>query len=129
MAVFSPTAANALINISLTMDPESSSKGVLCPGDRVELYCRHAETIYDPGWRVHGKGRPEIGLAQFGIQGGLPNHEIVEDTRTLEVLRIDPLRTDFNGYTYLCLYSIRGKDVTSSSITLDIVGEHSSWLQ
>ena len=105
------------------MDPQSSSKGVLCPGDRVELYCRHSETPYDPSWRVRGKGRPEVGLAQFGIQGGLPNHSIVEDTRTQEVLRIDPLQPDFNGYTYMCLYSIRGVDVTSSSITLNIIGE------
>ena len=105
------------------MDPQSSSKGVLCPGDRVELYCRHTETVYNPGWRVHGKGLPEIGVVKFGIQGGLPNHAIVEDTHTREVLRIDPLLPDFNGYTYTCLYSIRGEDVTSPSLRLNITGE------
>ena len=108
------------------MDPESSSKSVLCPGDRVELYCRHSETIYDPSWRVHGKGLPEVGLAKFGGQNGLPNHVIVEDTQTQEVLRIDPLLADFNGYTYTCLYSIRGEDVTSSPISLNMAGKYPS---
>ena len=105
------------------MDPESSSKGVLCPGDRVEFYCEHTATPYDPAWRVRGKGLPEIGLAKFGGQDGLPNHMIVEDTQTREVLRIDPLQLDFNEYTYTCLYSIRGKDVSSSPMQLNITGE------
>ena len=76
MAIFFPSAAaSSLINISLTMDPESSSKGVLCPGDRVEFYCEHTATPYDPAWRVRGEGLPEIGLAKFGGQDGLPNHD------------------------------------------------------
>ena len=73
-----------------------------------------------------GRGRPEIGLAKFGGQDGLPNHMIVEDTHTQEVLRIDPLQPDFNGFTYTCLYSVRGKDVLSSLLSLNIAGKYPS---
>ena len=105
------------------MDPESSSKGVLCPGDRVELYCEHTATPYDPVWRVIGNGLPKIGLTKFGGQDGLPNHVIVEDTQTCDVLRIDPLQSNFNEYTYTCLYSILGEDVSSSPLRLNISGK------
>ena len=92
----------------------------LCPGvHRIELHCVHTTESHNPGWRVRGDGLPKYGYAQFG-EGLLEHHRIISDTNTVEVLEINPVMSSF---TYYCLYVIRGKEVITDPLTLDVIGE------
>ena len=79
----------------------------------------HTTESHNPGWRVRGDGLPKYGYAQFG-EGLLEHHRIISDTNTVEVLEINPVMSSF---TYYCLYVIRGKEVITDPLTLDVSGE------
>jgi hypothetical protein len=114
------SSSNLSINITLRMISNASNDLLLCPGDWVELSCEHTNITFDPAWRVRGKGLPNVGLATFTGERGIPNHKITIDTNTEDVLLIHPLRSEFNDYVYTCLYSIQGRDVTSSPVQLKV---------
>ena len=106
------------------MISNASNDLLLCPGDWVELSCEHTNITFDPAWRVRGKGLPNVGLAMFTGERGIPNHKITIDTNTEDVLLIHPLRSEFNDYVYTCLYSIQGRDVSSSPVRLKVASEY-----
>ena len=119
--LLSGAGRGATINISLHMEPPDLLP--LCPGmHRIELHCVHTTESHDPGWRVRGDGLPQYGYAQFG-QGLLEHHLLIKDTDTVEVLEIDPVMSSF---TYYCLYVIRGVEVITDPLTLDVIDPYTA---
>ena len=93
----------------------------LCPGEQLQLLCKHNDTFNEPQWRV-------INGTQVVYRGitfrdtTLEAHSLIENTRTLEVLVIDEVQPNFHNLRYSCFYDTNGGERKSNETTVKIHG-------
>ena len=108
----------AQVVVRLDMVPQ---KDALCPGEQLQLYCRHNTTNNDPAWRVMN-GTREI-FRGITFQGSnLEGHTLTRNTTVLEVLQIGFVQRSFHGLRYSCLYDTFWGEKKSNEVTVNLHG-------
>ena len=97
------------------------ANNMLCPYQSLTMICKHPSTLNQPDWVVFNN--TDVIFRSVNFQSGqLPNHSIVYDTNSEEVLMIHSLLPEFDGLMYYCLYDTINGEVRSNNLTVDIPG-------
>jgi hypothetical protein len=95
------------------------ANNMLCPYQSLTMICKHPSTLNQPDWVVFNN--TDVIFRSVNFQSGqLPNHSIVYDTNSEEVLMIHSLLPEFDGLMYYCLYDTINGEVRSNNLTVDI---------
>ena len=98
-----------------------TANNIQCPYQQLTMICKHPSTLNQPDWVVFNK--TDVIFRSIDFQSSqLPNHSIVSDTSSEEVLMIHSLLPEFDGLLYYCLYDTINGEVRSNNLTVDIPG-------
>jgi hypothetical protein len=91
----------------------------LCPYQPLTMICKHPSTLNQPDWVIFNNTNVIYRSIDFQ-SSQLPNHSIVNDTSSEEVLMIHSLLPEFDGLMYYCLYDTINGEVWSNNLTVNI---------